>query len=215
MHAFANRYINSAFLIAATLLAGCIDTENNYGQIWSGKGQQATTAITLPAHAPSLSNIYYEAPASNANFKSGEEHLGIDVIAALGTQVIAPASGRVIKVFSDPFYGNNIVLDHGDNEKGQRINTQYKHLQQQIVQVGDTVVRGQQIGTLGRTGVLSGGIPHLHFEVQLEGRFGRIEPVNPNAYWVNGEGMVTCFDASTDWPDTPFQITYPVPCANP
>ena len=92
------------------------------------------------------------------------------------------------------------------------IHTQYKHLQSQLVSVEDTVVRGQQIGTLGRTGVLSGGLLHLHFEVQLEGRFRRMEPVNPNVYWVNGFGAVTCFDETTDWPDTPFQITYPVRC---
>ena len=209
------RFIGGRFIALSILLAGCIETGNNYGEVWSGAGQQATSAISLPANAPSLSNIYYVAPASNRGFESGEEHLGIDVIAALGTPVIAPADGRVIKTFADPFYGNNIVLDHGDNANGVRVHTQYKHLQKQLVSIGDTVMRGQQIGTLGRTGVLSGGLLHLHFEVQLEGRFRRMEPVDPNTYWVNGEGAVTCFDSTIDWPETGFQITYPVPCNGP
>lgn len=204
-----SRYI---LLAASTVLAGCIDTENNFGKVWSGAGPQAAANVILPANAPSFSNTYYETPASNGGFRSGEEHLGIDIIAALGTPVIAPANGFVIKAFFDPFYGNNIVIDHGDNEDGIRIHTQYKHLQKQLISVGDTVIRGQQIGTLGRTGVLSGGLLHLHFEVQLEGRLRRMEPVNPNAFWVNGIGMVTCFDEKTVWPDVPFQTTYPVPC---
>ena len=206
------RYFKYLPLATFSLLAGCIETEGNFGKVWSGAGHQAALTVSLPTNAPSLSNIYYVAPASNGGFKSGEEHLGIDIVAALGTPVISPANGLVIKTFSDPFYGNNIVIDHGDNEDGIRIHTQYKHLQTQLVSIGDTVVRGQQIGTLGRTGVLSGGLLHLHFEVQLEGRFHRMEPVDPNAYWVNGIGAVTCFDETTNWPDTPFQITYPVAC---
>ncbi len=214
MFAFWRRHSRYLLLATPPLLAGCIETDNNFGKVWSGAGQQAALAVSLPANAPSLTNIYYEAPASSGGSKTGEEHLGIDIIAALGTPVIAPASGRVIKTFTEPFYGNNIVIDHGDNEDGVRIHTQYKHLQTQLVSVGDTVVRGQQIGTLGRTGVLSGGLPHLHFEVQLKGRFQRMEPVDPNVYWVNGVGAVTCFDEATDWPDTPFQTTYPVPCGD-
>jgi len=199
-------YSRFLFLGTFTLLAGCIGAENMYGKVWSGAGPKAAATVTLPPNAPSLSNIYYATPAS------GEEHLGIDIIAELGTPVIAPASGRVIKVYTDPFYGNNIVIDHGVNADGVRINTQYKHLQKQLVSVGDSVTRGQQIGAMGRTGVLSGGLVHLHFEVQLEGRFRRMEPVDPNAYWVNGSGAVTCFDESIDWPETPFLTTYPVPC---
>jgi len=65
------------------------------------------------------------ASASNGESRTGKEHLGIE-----------------------------FVIDHGDNKDGLRINTQYKHLQTQLVRVGDTVMRGQQIGTLGRTGVL-------------------------------------------------------------
>ncbi len=79
-----------------------------------------------------------------------------------------------------------------------KIRTQYKHLTSQIVNVGDTIARGQKIGTLGRTEILSGGLLHLHFEVQIEGRLGIVTPVNPNAYWANGLNNITCFDPLAD-----------------
>jgi murein DD-endopeptidase MepM/ murein hydrolase activator NlpD len=118
----------------------------------------------------------------------------------------------VTHVFTDPFYGNNIIISHGINADSVKTRTQYKHLTTQIVEVGDTVARGQKIGTLGRTGILAGGLLHLHFEVQIEGRLGIMTPVNPNAYWVNGLNNITCFDPLADWPDEPFRITYPVGC---
>lgn len=205
-----HRYSRIVLLGISSLLAGCFSTDSRHGKVWSGA--QTAANVTLPATAPSLSNIYYQAPASNGGSKSDKEHLGIDIIAALGTPVIAPAGGRVVKFFYEPFYGNNIVIDHGVNEGGIRIHTQYKHLQKNLVNIGDVVVRGQQIGTLGRTGVLSGGLLHLHFEVQLEGSFRRMEPVDPNTFWVNGIGVVTCFDPKREYPEQPFRITYPVGC---
>lgn len=164
----------------------------------------------MPANAPSIMNLYFELPTIGAEQKQG--HLAIDIIAALGTPVIAPADGRVIRVFTEPMYGNNIVIDHGVNTAGQRVHTSYMHLQTQGVAVGETVQRGQQIGTLGRSGVLSGGVLHLHFSVLVENRRGRMDPADPNRFWVDGSGIVTCFDWAKEWPDTEFLTTYPVVC---
>lgn len=198
-------------LAALLVLSACVSLEDSYGRVWSGaetglREQQ----IQLPPNAPSLSNVFYE--SAYDTFRSGEDHLGIDIIAAKGTPIIAPAAGRVTNVFSDPFYGNNIIISHGTNADGAKVRTQYKHLTTQIVNVGDTVIRGQQIGTLGRTGLLAGGILHLHFEVQIEGRLRIMTPVDPNSYWMNGPNNITCFDPSADWPDQPFRIIYPVGC---
>lgn len=77
------------------------------------------------------------------------------------------------------------------------------------------MVRGQPIGALGRTGLLSGGIPHLHYEVQTADRpqFHRYRPGNPHLYWTEGAGLVSCFERDRAYPEQPFQTTYPVPCA--
>ena len=203
--------IRNTALLAVTPLAGCIAADDQFGRIWSGAdNSQSTIEVTMPSNAPSMTNIYYQAPARGP--KTGQEHLGIDITATAGEPVIAPANGTVVSVFTEPFYGNIIIIDHGVNDDGVRVHTQYKHLQKQLVEVGDAIVRGQQIGTLGNTGILAGGINHLHFEIQLAGKFRRMEPVDPNAYWFDGRGIVTCFDASLNYPDKPFATTYPVEC---
>ena len=53
--------------------------------------------------------------------------------------------------------------------------TLYFHMDKILVSVGQTVVTGDQIGTVGSTGRSTG--PHLHFEVRLNGI-----PVNPLDY---------------------------------
>ena len=87
----------------------------------------------------------------------------------------------------------------------------YKHLKERIVQLGDTVRRGQQIGTLGDTGLLS-ALPHLHFETRQNLHRTADHPVDPHFYWVGGIGQVTCFKPGLTLPKAPFLTTYPVAC---
>ena len=63
------------------------------------------------------------------------------------------------------------------NARGQ-LYTAYGHLSQIYVSAGQTVVRGQQIGVTGNTGITTG--PHLHFEVRVGGSSSgcRVDPLN-------------------------------------
>ena len=98
-------------------------------------------------------------------------HAGIDIAVATGTTVAAAAEGRVIVAgWDDGGCGNMIVLDHGS-----RLATQYCHLSQIFVGVGQDVQRGQAIAASGSTGNSTG--PHLHFGVRVDGR-----PVDPMSY---------------------------------
>jgi len=90
-------------------------------------------------------------------------HEGIDITAAYGTRIIAPASGRVIKVGWENGYGNMVVLDHGYG-----LETRYAHMSRWAVQVGQMVKRGDVLGYVGSTGLSTG--PHLHYEVLRDGR---------------------------------------------
>jgi hypothetical protein len=90
-------------------------------------------------------------------------HDGIDIAAAAGTHIIAPAAGRVIFSGRKFGYGNTIDLDHGNG-----VITRYAHCRSLMVREGDEVAAGAVIGTVGRSGLATA--PHLHYEVRFHGR---------------------------------------------
>ena len=94
-------------------------------------------------------------------------HLGIDIAAARGTRVAAPADGRVTYVGRKFSFGLTMEIEHADG-----ITTRYAHLRSALVHEGQLVVRGASIATVGSSGLTTG--PHLHYEVAVNGR-----PVDP------------------------------------
>ncbi|MFZ5565093.1 MAG: M23 family metallopeptidase [Thermodesulfobacteriota bacterium] len=167
--------------------------------------------VVMPAHAPSITQGF--APEPQADVQNAV-HEGIDIYAAMGTPVIAPADGVVIRSYGEPFYGNHIVIDHGTDDRGRSIRTVYWHLDGRLVNKNDSVIRGQLIGALGRSGLL-GLLPHLHFEVRVGTDKEGFTPVNPHLFWADGPGVVTCFDPARHYAPEMFCITYPVVCPDP
>lgn len=53
---------------------------------------------------------------------------------------------------------------------------------------------------------------HLHFEVQVKEPHRELKAEDPNLFWVNGVGEITCFDRTAQYADRPFKTTYPVRC---
>lgn len=90
-------------------------------------------------------------------------HEGDDFSAKRGTPVYATADGKVVKSKYYGTFGNYIEIRHGNGYK-----TVYGHLHNRKVFVGDKVVRGQQIGTVGNTGKSTA--PHLHYEVSYRNK---------------------------------------------
>ena len=90
-------------------------------------------------------------------------HAGLDIAGDKGQPVYATASGRVIHAGYQGAYGNLVVIDHGFG-----LETKYGHLSRFSVRKGDSVTRGDVIGTLGATGRATGN--HLHYEVHANGR---------------------------------------------
>lgn len=108
--------------------------------------------------------------SSGYGWRGREFHAALDIAAPHGTPIRAAAGGRVVSTGWEGGYGRTVVIDHGDG-----LATLYAHLFRVSVGRGDTVGRGEVIGTVGSTGRTTG--PHLHFEVMVNGR-----RVNPYSY---------------------------------
>lgn len=89
-------------------------------------------------------------------------HHGIDIPGALGTPVLAAASGRVRFAGSAGSYGGMIEIAHDG-----AIGTRYAHLSRILVRPGARVEQGQPVALMGSTGRSTGS--HLHFEVRVGG----------------------------------------------
>lgn len=169
--------------------------------------------IVISDVTPSISQGYHPTDTQKATMGGATGHHGIDIIGDPGTPVIASASGKVVVTYFDIFYGHRVVIDHGKDQNGHAIRSKYLHLRKRMVDKGDRVDRGQQIGELGRTGLLA-GYPHLHYEIRVmdpAAPFGSLS-INPHYFWIDGAGIVTCYNSSGLYPDTPLKMTYPLPC---
>ena len=87
-------------------------------------------------------------------------HCGIDLAVDIGEPVMASADGQVEFASRRGGYGNLVIIDHLNEFK-----TRYAHLSRIKVREGDYVKRGDIIGLVGKTGVVTG--PHLHYEVRI------------------------------------------------
>jgi len=99
--------------------------------------------------------------------KRVRRHTGLDIAAANGTSIVAPANGRVIRTGDYFFTGGTVFIDHG-----QGLITMYCHLSKTDVKTGDELQQGERIGEVGSTGRVSG--PHLHWVVSLNNT--KVEP---------------------------------------
>jgi biotin carboxyl carrier protein len=101
------------------------------------------------------------------NGQPGSAHSGMDIAAASGTPVLAPAAGVVSFAAPDLYLtGGTLLLDHGHG-----VSSNFLHLSRIDVKVGDRIAQGQVLGAVGATGRATG--PHLHwgmnwFDVRID-----------------------------------------------
>ncbi len=91
-----------------------------------------------------------------------EFHPGVDFTGAVGVNVLAVATGVVIRANRHSGYGNVVEIDHGNG-----FVTRYAHNSKNLVTVGQKVEKGSVIALMGSTGRSTG--PHVHLEVIKDG----------------------------------------------
>jgi murein DD-endopeptidase MepM/ murein hydrolase activator NlpD len=100
-----------------------------------------------------------------------EYHKAIDVSAPKGSPLYAMASGIVIESQYDDGWGNTVVVDCG-NKYSYRIS----HMDQLIVQKGQEVIQGEQVGTVGNTGHSNGNHADIRVMYKSEGKTVNVDP---------------------------------------
>lgn len=128
----------------------------SYGYSATGSG-----AVVKGSSGP-LYDDYYIKPVEGRRSQGLHGYNAIDIAAPIGTPIVAAASGKVIISKGSGWnggYGSYIVIKHDNGTQ-----TLYGHTSQNIVYVGQNVVRGQVIGYVGNTGKSTG--PHVHFEIR-------------------------------------------------
>jgi len=97
-------------------------------------------------------------------------HKGIDYAGKEGTNIIAVAAGVVTFSGELAGYGEMVEISHGDG-----FVTRYGHNEQNLVEAGDVVRKGEPVALMGSSGRSTGA--HVHYEVYKHGR-----PVDPASY---------------------------------
>lgn len=91
-------------------------------------------------------------------------NVGVNIAAEQGTLVYAAATGTVTAADYDYTDGNYIIIDHGDG-----YTTVYRHLGAFQVSIGEGVEMGTVIGTVGKTGSVTGA--NLGFSIIKDGAY--------------------------------------------
>lgn len=124
---------------------------------------------TTPSIWPTAGEVTSRFGWRNSPWGGGSElHQGIDIANSMGTPIVAVADGQVVRSEASGGYGNIVQIDHGNG-----IVTLYGHNSSIIVNVGQSVRKGQIISYMGSTGRSTG--PHVHYEVRINGT--AIDPI--------------------------------------
>ena len=129
--------------------------------------------LDRPIAPPGMDRIDPGYPYGSTEGGTRDPHHGVEFYNGTGTPVLAAADGRVVVAGNDShvligprlnFYGNVIVLEHSFPGISQPVFSLYGHLSKILVQTGQNVRSGDEIGEVGATGEAIGS--HLHFEVR-------------------------------------------------
>lgn len=114
--------------------------------------------------------------------EKGSFHNGVDIAAAIGTEVYAPCDGVVKEVYQHSTGGLTLIV--GNDEEGIRFG--FCHLSRVYWSAGSKFYRGGLLALTGNTGRTTGA--HCHFTVKVGGRWEGTSYVGGN--WVDPEKYI-------------------------
>lgn len=140
---------------------------------YSGYGEAVTTAGEWgwPATCSSVSSPF--------GYRWGTLHDAIDIAGCgYGSNIFAAKDGIVVQSSYKYDNGEFVTIDHGNGYYSL-----YAHMVSgsRRVKVGDYVVKGQVIGSMGRTGAATG--VHLHYAIWRGFPYRGGRPLNPLAFY--------------------------------
>lgn len=147
--------------------------EDNFRRVFElcGEGGVSVPPMVIPVEGFSVARTGASVGMKVSPFyKVASFHDGLDLIAPVGTNVLAGGAGVVMKVDrSTKADGTVVIIDHGNG-----YTTRYSHLATVNVVSGRKVKAGTKIGTVGMTG--KSFAPHLHYVLMHDGNV--CDPVN-------------------------------------
>ena len=123
-----------------------------------------------------ISNFFFFTPIKGVvseQFKSKEQHYGVDIVGPENEPIKATLDGTVILATWSSETGYTITVQHSNN-----LISVYKHNSVLLKKVGDYVKAGEPIAIIGNSGEQTTG-PHLHFELWYNG-----SAIDPQGYMV-------------------------------
>ena len=158
-------------LLLSLFLASCAASKNPLRKqirlLQKGIIKDDTSYIYALPYENNTSHLLIQGYFSRLSHK---ERAALDFKMKRGTRICAARDGVVVRIKEDGDrggwnrkyrpYGNVIVIQHADGSRAG-----YWHLQHNgaLINMGDTVRKGQVIGLSGKTGYTF--LPHLHFIV--------------------------------------------------
>jgi|GEM_PF-2697698 len=157
--AFKTHFFKFVFVCLFSIFPGCASPSRN-----SFLGTSKPPEFSHPLKKPRMTQNFRPYNGSQ------KRHWGMDFGGPMNTPIYAAHSGMVIykgNQFSG--FGNLVILETKDKKWASF----YAHLNSFKVTEGQWIQKGDQLGSMGKTGRATG--IHLHFEVRYNKR-----PIDPN-----------------------------------
>lgn len=125
-------------------------------------------SFSLPVQSDTVLAPYSNGElVKNVTLNVWRTHDGVDYAAAKGTAVTAAAAGTVQEVRTDPLWGGVITVQHS----GGYTSLYCGVVPETALKAGDAVTAGQVLGSVDTIAAEVTMEPHLHFAIQLNGKF--------------------------------------------